>query len=711
MERHRHKSTTASRVPPGLTTLQQKAWIKSQKKLSLACAAVAKMEDDAEIQPEPELEAQHAAVSSGVELQRQAIETGLTFGDVRGKSDGEIRAFMRALKIDTRPSTSSPELQQEPRVLEVKPRSQAREETVKARSATSAAASVPVEVSETGSLLQTLQREVDKLALELMATVKRQMLDTEAKLGANMVTQLAILKADLANDISKKVPEPELELEAQHAAASSSAELQREAIENGLNLGGVRLSDGETRALMRALKIDTSTSLPELQQEPRVLEVKPHSQAREETVKARSATSAAASVPVEVSETGSLVQTLQREIDKLAKVQAAATIDQGQLVQTVTRLESAILGSDESLGAVRDELAGIESTVRDIVSVQLPELRGSTQVLRKKYLEPAGESEADSLLQQLKQMAEQLSDPAGQGQLMQQRLSSVETSLSALETVVGGVDRVARLEMAAKLAETEAEAGQQKAAQLLTDQEQTATIVALGEQVAKVASEQQQLKQDFSKLVKVQAETMAAQSQLVKSVADLRGQVPTFQAEAIEDKFAQKSNLQVRRLEAASADTDSQVQQIGLTVDSVAGQMEPKIANADGPVAAKYPVPTTHGLSSTAGHDHDQASRAEAQLLVSKTPESQPQSQARAEGESCSMHVRGIKSSREDELAALFGKFGECVSVVVRRRYEAGGEDTSWALITMANMQAADAALTATVVVSLAFPGSTLVHS
>ena len=41
----------------------------------------------------------------------------------------------------------------------------------------------------------------------------------------------------------------------------------------------------------------------------------------------------------------------------------------------------------------------------------------------------------------------------------------------------------------------------------------------------------------------------------------------------------------------------------------------------------------------------------------------------------------------------------------------AGGEDTSWALITMANMQAADAALTATVVVSLAFPGSTLVHS
>jgi hypothetical protein len=209
VERHRHKSTTASRVPPGLTTLQQKAWIKSQKKLSLACAAVAKMEDDAEIQPEPELEAQHAAVSSGVELQRQAIETGLTFGDVRGKSDGEIRAFMRALKIDTRPSTSSPELQQEPRVLEVKPRSQAREETVKARSATSAAASVPVEVSETGSLLQTLQREVDKLALELMATVKRQMLDTEAKLGANMVTQLAILKADLANSndtASDKVP-------------------------------------------------------------------------------------------------------------------------------------------------------------------------------------------------------------------------------------------------------------------------------------------------------------------------------------------------------------------------------------------------------------------------------------------------------------------------------------------------------------------------
>jgi hypothetical protein len=48
------------------------------------------------VAPEPEPEAPHAAaVGSGAELRRQAIESGLSFGDIRGKSDGEIRALMQ----------------------------------------------------------------------------------------------------------------------------------------------------------------------------------------------------------------------------------------------------------------------------------------------------------------------------------------------------------------------------------------------------------------------------------------------------------------------------------------------------------------------------------------------------------------------------------------------------------------------------------------
>ena len=98
-------------MPPGLTTLQQKKWIKSQKKRSVAEVAAAKVEEGStKLEPEPEAEAaQAAAVSSGAELRRQAIESGLSFGDIRGKSDGEIRALMHAPKIDssTRATTTA----------------------------------------------------------------------------------------------------------------------------------------------------------------------------------------------------------------------------------------------------------------------------------------------------------------------------------------------------------------------------------------------------------------------------------------------------------------------------------------------------------------------------------------------------------------------------------------------------------------------------
>jgi hypothetical protein len=42
-----------------------------------------------------------SAVPCGAELKRLALESGLSFGDVRGKSDSEIRVLMRASKVDT----------------------------------------------------------------------------------------------------------------------------------------------------------------------------------------------------------------------------------------------------------------------------------------------------------------------------------------------------------------------------------------------------------------------------------------------------------------------------------------------------------------------------------------------------------------------------------------------------------------------------------
>jgi hypothetical protein len=78
---------------------------------------------------------------------------------------------------------------------------------------------------------------------------------------------------------------------------------------------------------------------------------------------------------------------------------------------------------------------------------------------------------------------------------------------------------------------------------------------------------------------------------------------------------------------------------------------------------------------------------------------------ARPESGSCNLHVRGVESTSEDALAALFARHGECVQVTVRRREDAEGKDTSWALVTMGSHRAAEAAFMATVVVSFSPPG------
>jgi hypothetical protein len=78
---------------------------------------------------------------------------------------------------------------------------------------------------------------------------------------------------------------------------------------------------------------------------------------------------------------------------------------------------------------------------------------------------------------------------------------------------------------------------------------------------------------------------------------------------------------------------------------------------------------------------------------------------ARPESGSCNLHVRGVESTSEDALAALFARHGECVQVTVRRREDAEGKDTSWALVTMGSHRAAEAAFMATVVVSFPPPG------
>jgi hypothetical protein len=57
------------------------------------------------------------------------------------------------------------------------------------------------------------------------------------------------------------------------------------------------------------------------------------------------------------------------------------------------------------------------------------------------------------------------------------------------------------------------------------------------------------------------------------------------------------------------------------------------------------------------------------------------------------LHVRGVGPTSEDALVALFAQHGECVQVTVRRREDAAGNDTSWALVTMATSAGADTAL------------------
>ena len=63
--------------------------------------------------------------------------------------------------------------------------------------------------------------------------------------------------------------------------------------------------------------------------------------------------------------------------------------------------------------------------------------------------------------------------------------------------------------------------------------------------------------------------------------------------------------------------------------------------------------------------------------------------------EGCQIHVRGVGGRFENRgvLTSVFAKYGEVTEAWVRRRFDSDGNNTSWALVTMANVKAASSVL------------------